>query len=461
MRARTKHALNSGHQPVKKSDRAPIPNTTMQRLVDLREILRYVPQYRDKVFVIAFDGAVVEHDNFRNLLLDLALLRSLRIGVALVHGAGLQIGKLAEQTGTTPSNLDGTGVTDTATLQLALTAANRVTHQILEGLSATDLRGAYSNAIVAHPAGILQGVDQQYTGRVERVDVKLLKTLLDNDVVPVIPPLGSDGEGSTYRINSDAVAVEVANALQAAKLIYLTNIAGITLRRAEHPDGDALIRQLTVDEAELLLKKNKPDLAGASLSKLTSAVKALRGGVPRVHIIDGTVEEGLLAEVFSNDGIGTLVHTNEYQAIRKAQKKDARGILHLIKNSVENDELLPRTLSEIERNLSNYYVFEVDGNLAGCIALHFYPDEKQAEMACVCVAAKYENQGIGARLMHYTEEQARLGGSRELFCLSTQAVNYFLKKGHFVLGNPDDLPPLRRQRYDASGRRSQVLKKPL
>jgi len=183
--------------------------------------------------------------------------------------------------------------------------------------------------------------------------------------------------------------------------------------------------------------------------------------VPRVHIIDGTVEEGLLAEVFSNDGIGTLVHTNEYQAIRKAQKKDARGILHLIKNSVENDELLPRTLSEIERNLSDYYVFEVDGNLAGCIALHFYPDEKQAEMACVCVAAKYENQGIGARLMQYTEEQARLGGSRELFCLSTQAVNYFLKKGHFVLGNPDDLPPLRRQRYDASGRRSQVLKKAL
>src|SRR5438874_6679098 len=164
----------------------------MLRLADLREMLRYVPHYRDKVFVIAVDGAVVESENFRNLLLDLALLRSLRIGVTLVHGAGHQIRKLAEQTGLTPSNADGTGVTDSATLQLALNAANRVTHEILEGLSATDLRGACSNAIVAHPAGILQGVDQQHTGRVERVDVKLLKALLDNDVLPVIPPLGCD-----------------------------------------------------------------------------------------------------------------------------------------------------------------------------------------------------------------------------------------------------------------------------
>jgi amino-acid N-acetyltransferase len=431
----------------------------MQRLVDLREILRYVPQYRDKIFVIAFDGAVVEYDNFRNLLLDLYLLRSIRIGVVLIHGAGHQIGKLAEMTGKTPSNVDGTGVTDDATLDLALTASNRVTHEILEGLSATDLRGACSNAVVAHPAGILQGIDHQHSGRIERIDVGLIRALLENDIIPVIPPLGCDGEGSTYRLNSDSVAVEVAKSLNAVKLIYLTTVPGITLKRAD-PAENGLIRQLTAEEAETILKKHKADLQPPSLSKLISAVKALHGGVPRVHIIDGAVEEGLLAEVFSNDGIGTLVHTNEYQAIRRAQKKDARGIYGLIKNSVENDELLPRTLAEIERTTADYVVFEVDGNLAACIAMHFY-EQRKAEMACVCVSSKYENQGIGVRLMHFVEEQARQGGAKELFCLSTQAVNYFLKKGHFQLGVPDDLPPLRRQRYDASGRRSQVMKKML
>src|SRR6266446_2201809 len=199
----------------------------MLRLTDLREILRYVPRFRDRVFVIAIDGAVVEDDNFANLLLDIALLRSLRIGVALVHGAGHQIRRLAEQAGLAASNIDGTGVTDPATLQLALTAANRVTHELLEGLSATDLRGACGNALVAHPAGILHGVDYLHTGRVERVDTFLLQSLLERDVVPVIPPLGCDGEGHSYRLNSDTVAVEVARALHAVKLIYLTTAEGI------------------------------------------------------------------------------------------------------------------------------------------------------------------------------------------------------------------------------------------
>jgi amino-acid N-acetyltransferase len=422
----------------------------MLRLTDLREILRYVPRFRDKVFVIAIVGAVTEDDNFGNLLLDISLLRSLRIAVALVHGAGFQIRRLAEQTGVAASNIDGTGVTDAATLQIALTAANRVTHEILEGLSATDLRGAYSNALVAHPAGILQGVDHQWTGRVERVDIALLQALLDHDVIPVIAPLGCDGEGNTYRLNSDAVAVEVAKALHAVKLIYLTVHPGI------HCGGE-LLRHLDVEEAEAILKKRRDDVAPETVSKLQHAVRAARGDVPRVHIIDGRVEEGLLAEVFSNEGIGTLVHANEYQAIRKAQKKDTRSIYALIQGGIENDELLKRTRAEIERQVDDFYIFEVDRSPVACVALHAYPSEAKAEVACVCVDPKYENQGIGGKLVQYAETQARAAGIRRLFCLSTQAVNYFVQKGGFRLGIPDELPPARRERYDRSGRRSQVL----
>jgi amino-acid N-acetyltransferase len=427
----------------------------MGRLSDLRGILRYVPQYRERIFVIAMDGAIVECDNFRNLLLDIALLRSLRIGVALVHGAGHQIERLAEQTGQAASNLDGTGVTDASTLQLALTAANRISHEILEGLSANDLRGAYGNALVAHPAGILQGIDQQFTGRVERVDVPLLRALLDNDIIPVVPPLGCDGEGSTYRLNSDAAAVEVARALGAVKLIYLTTAVGVVRKQPVGESG--LIRQIRVEDAEELLKKHRSDLEEMSISKLASAVKATRGGVPRVHIIDGRVEEGLLAEVFSNEGIGTLVHANEYQAIRRAMKKDARAIYRLIRAGVENDELLPRSAGEIDRQIGDFFVFDVDGNLAACVALHHHAREKMAEMACLCVSDQYENHGIGIRLMNYVEAQARAAGVETLFCLSTQAVNYFVQKGGFRPGSAAELPAVRRQIYEANGRRSQVL----
>lgn len=426
----------------------------MLRLTDLREILRYVPQFRDRVFVIAIDGAVVEDDNFPNLLLDIALLRSLRIGVALIHGAGHQIKRLAEQTGQTPSNLDGTGVTDPATLQLALTAANRVTHEVIEGLAAVDLSGAYGNALVAHPAGIIRGVDYQMTGRVERVNTAMLQALLEHDIVPVIAPLGCDGEGRTYRLNSDAVAVEVARALRAVKLIYL-KAGGIVCR------GDEPLRQLSVEEAQALLKGATQEIAAPMVSKLEHAVRAARGGVPRVHIIDAQVEEGLLAEVFSNEGVGTLVHANEYQAIRRARKKDARAILKLIQAGVENDELVRRTRQDVERQIGDYFVFEVDANPVACVAVHFDPESGKAELACLCVDAKFENQGIGAKLTHYAEAQARALGADELFCLSTQAFNFFVQKGGYRLGSPDDLPPDRRERYERSGRGSLVLTKKL
>jgi len=426
----------------------------MLRLTDLREILRYVPRFRDKVFVIALDGAIVEDDNFGNLLLDITLLRSLRVGVVLVHGAGHQVRKLAELTGQTPTNFDGTGVTDRTTLQLALTAANRVSHEILEGLAANDLRGAVTNAVVAHPAGILQGLDHQFTGRVERVDIALLQALLANDIVPVVPPLGCDGEGHTYRLNSDAVAVEIAQALHAVKLIYLTTTEGVH-------DGTRLLRHVPVDDADTILKKHASDIPAGEVSKLAQAVRAARSGVPRVHIIDGRVDEGLLAEVFSNDGIGTLVHANEYQAIRKAQKKDARAIFNLMKPGMENDEFLRRTRGEIERQIDDFYLFDMDRTPVACVALHFYPDQNKAELAALSVDARYENQGIGTRLTQFVEAQARAASVANLICLSTQAYNYFLQKAGFHQGTPDDLPPARRERYDKSGRRSMVLCKNL
>ncbi len=433
----------------------------MLRLTDLREILHYVPRFRDRVFVIALDGAVVEDENFRNLLIDVALLRSLRIGVALVHGAAHQIRRLAELTGQTPSNLDGAGITDDATLQLALTAANRVSHELLEGLSAADLRGACGNALVAHPAGIIRGVDHRHTGRVERVDTGLLRALLANDIVPVIPPIGCDGEGHSFRLNSDAVAVEVAGALQAVKLIYLTTCEGIRLHPAGEGEPAQLLRQLSVEEAEEVLKKRRDEVTPPLVSKLEQAIRAVRGGVPRVHIIDGRVEEGLLAEVFSNEGIGTLIYANEYQAVRKAHRRDARAIHNLIQAGVANDELVGRTLGEIERSIDDFFVFEVDSSVAACAALHLYPEQRQAELACLCVSSRFENQGIGAKLIRYAESQARAAGVAELFCLSTQAFNYFQQKGGFTPGTPDDLPPPRRERYDRSGRRSLVLTKNL
>ena len=424
------------------------------KLTDLRGILQYIPQFREKTFVLAIDGAIVTDENFATLLLDVAVLRSLNIRIALVHGASAQIRELAEAQKVIPSNFDGTGVTDDATFKLALTAANRLTHEILEGLSTSDLRGASTNVIIAHPMGIIQGVDHQFTGKVERVDTELLQSLLAQGVVPVIPPLGFDGDGRTYRLNSDGVAVAVAAALKAVKLIFITAQDGIMVQ-------GRLIRQIPVTDLESILALQKSDFAPEQISKAVHAVNACKAGIPRVHVINGKVDEGLLAEVFSNEGIGTLVYANDYQQIRRAIKKDIRAIQSLTRKAVESDELIKRTRAMIEKNLADYFIFEIDKNPVACVALHVYPEQKKGELACLYVSSLHENRGIGRKLIAFVETKARETGLNELITLSTQAFTYFQSKGGFSEGTPDDLPPGRREKYDQSGRNSKVLVKKL
>ncbi|MEO8500453.1 MAG: amino-acid N-acetyltransferase [Vicinamibacteria bacterium] len=422
------------------------------RATDLRGILRYVPQFREKTFVVAIDGAIVEDENFPNLLMDVAVLWSLNVRIVLVHGAAAQIQALAKKTDAEPSNLDGSGVTDAETLQLALTAANRLTHELLEGLSTADLRGASSNAVIAHPLGIIKGVDHLFTGRVERIDVEFIQKLIASGIVPVIPPLGMDGDGHSYRLNSDSVAVEVAKALGAVKLIFVTTADGLMV-------NGSIARQVAVAELEKALLEGT--VASGQTSKARYAVAACHAGVPRVHVINGSVDEGLLAEVFSNEGIGTLIYANDYRQIRRAKKRDVRSIQQLIRASVESEELLPRSRAAIEKQLDDYYIFEVDKNPVACVALHVYPETQQGELACLCVRGTHENQGVGRRMTQFVEDRAREIGLKSLMALSTQAFNFFQSKGGFIEGTPDDLPPGRREKYEQSKRRSKVLVKSL
>jgi amino-acid N-acetyltransferase len=426
------------------------------KAADLRGILRYTARFRDRLFVLNVDSAVLASDNFRNLLLDISVLRSLNIRIVLVHGCSVHIKALSEELKVPVTDLEGMGVTDAATLRISILAAHGLAHEILEGLTDTDQRAVIANAVIAHPAGILDGVDHQFTGQVERVDADFLNRLLDQGIIPIIPPLGFDGNGKTYRVNSDGVALEVSEALRAAKLIHVSTSNGVR-------GAGRLSAQFTVEEAEEYIRKHRADLPAPMLSKLRHGVRACRNGVQRVHIIDGTQDEALLSEIFSNEGVGTMIHANEYLAIRPARKKDAGMIMKLIRDSVEAQQLLPRTRKTIEDRIDDFYVFEIDRNVVGCVGLKRYEEEAGdlAELECLYVAEAHENQGIGAKLMLYVEDQARQRGVKRLLALSTQAFNYFTQKGGFKEGTPDMLPPSRRAAYDKSGRHSKVLFKDL
>lgn len=424
------------------------------KLTDLRGILQYVPQFREKTFVLAVDAGIVGDENFATLLLDVALLRSLNIRVVLVHGAAEEIRALAGAQQVEASDLEGTGVTDARTLGLALTAANHLTHEILEGLSANDLRAACPNVVTSHPVGIINGVDHLFTGRVERLDIDFLQSLLDLGVVPILPPLGFDGDGKTYRVNSDDVAVTVAAGLKAVKLIFITSQKGLMYR-------DQPIRQMLVSDLLHLVQQDRAGFTPEMLSRAQRAVQACSAGVPRVHVIDGRLEEGLLGEVFDNHGLGTLIHANQYESVRRATKKDVRAILMLTRQAVESAELARRTRATVEKHIDDYFIFEIDGNPVACVALHVFPDQRTGELASLFVSPAHENQGIGRKLTQFVEDRARATGVTRLLALSTQAFTYFQLKAGFVEGTPDDLPPARRERYEQSGRKSKVLVKRL
>ncbi len=426
-------------------------HTTTIKPTDLRGILQYVPRFQGQIFVIAIDGSIVADDNFGNLLVDIAVLRSLGIKVVLVHGIGHQLQELSALRGIPISNADGTGVTDAATLDLAIRASSRVAHLIMEGLTGSLLKAVITNAVRAVPVGIIKGVDQQLTGKVDRIDKELLNALIERQVVPLVSPVAFGPDGKSLRINSDLLAAEMAEALQATKIIYLAPNAGLEI------EGD-VTHEISVDALRSLVAEHPEKIADSSRSKAAHAIKAIETGTPRVHIVDGRVFDGLLNEIFSNEGVGSLVYGNDYQQIRKASRRDVRLIYNLTRNAVKREELINRTQKEIEKNIDQYFVFEVDEAVIACATLLYYADQPDvAEVGSVYVLPFYHNRGIGKKMVDYACLQAKERGVKRVLALSTQSFGFFTNVCGFQETTKETLPEARLKLYDDSGRNARVL----
>lgn len=434
---------------------AQLASTATIKPTDLRGILKYVPRFQGQIFVLAIDGSIVADENFSNLLVDVAVLRSLGIKVVLVHGIGHQIVELSTTRNIPITNADGTGITDAATLDLAIRASSRVSHALVEGLTQNALKCASTNAVRALPLGIIRGVDQQFTGKVERIDRDFLTELIEKLIVPIVSPIGFGPDGKSLRVNSDLLAAELAEALHATKIIYLTPQAGLEI------DG-TIRRDISIEALRKLLETEPERVTESSLSKAQHAVKAIETGTPRVHILDGRVFDGLLNEIFSSDGVGSLVYGNDYQQIRKARKGDVRLIYNLTRAAVRREELIHRTQQAIEKNIDQFFVFEVDENIIAVVTLYFYPDKPQlAEVGSLYVMPFYHNRGIGKKMVEYACMQAKERGAKSVIALSTQSFGFFTNVLGFAEATKESLPETRLKLYEESGRNAKVLVKPL
>lgn len=427
-------------------------NANTLKPADLRGILEYVPRFRGQVFVISVDGSIVDDDNFANVVTDIAVLQNLHIRVVLVHGIGRQLKTMAQKEGQAITDAYGSGPTDAHTLALAAKASAVVSQTVLQGLSRNGLKAALSNAVRSTETGVIGGVDHCFTGKVDKIDLGLVRTLLEQDIVPVFSPICFDRDGQPLRVNSDILATELAIRLNASKLIYLTPHSGLLI------DGKLEVN-LPLETLQHTLRTAPQSIDLRLLSKARTVAQALEGGVPRAHLLDGRVFSCLLTEIFDKVGLGSMVHANAYQQVRLARRRDAGSIFHMLRNAATRTEAVRyKSREEVLANIESFFVFEIDGSLIGCASLT--PLDAQGvrvELGSLLVQPFYQGKGVGRKLVEYAQKLATERGYHTLIALSTQSAPFFREVCGFSPGDVDDLGAERRRVYEQNGRESRVF----
>jgi amino-acid N-acetyltransferase len=425
------------------------------KFADLRTILRYVPQFQGRTFIVVLDGGVIASDNLSNVLLDLAALRSLGIRVVLIFDASPQVQALAKARRVKPTSTGGEGPTDKETLEITIDAVGRTANRLVQQLTVLGVRtAAAANMLTVRKAGILGGVDQQLTGRVQAVDTASLQTLLSENILPVVAPLGYDRKGQTLALDADWIAAEVGIALRVPKLIYVAGPGQLPF-----PDGPSSQYSVRTLREELA---RRTDMAPGARIKLRCAMRACEEGVARVHIVPGLQDEAILAELFSTEGIGTMVHVDAYETLRPAALGDLERMVQLSRRAVEEGQLLPRSREEILDRLDDYCVVEMDHNLVGMVAVHLYPEDGCAEVACLHVRPTHIGRGYGRAMMRWVEDRAKSAGIFHLFGYTTQASDYFIDRcGFEETSDSSWVPKERLEKAIRSARNSRLVQKHL
>jgi amino-acid N-acetyltransferase len=427
----------------------------------IRESAPFVYAHRDRTFVIAFGGEVVADGKFVELTHDLNLLVSLGCRLVLVHGARPQVEARLKERGVKTRYVRGRRVTDPVALECCKEACGtlRVDIEALLSLgtanspmAGADIRVASGNFITAKPLGVIDGVDFQHTGEVRKVDVEAIRRRLDLEETVLISPLGYSPTGEIFNLTLEDVATSVASALKADKLIFLMETAGVT------DDKGHLLSELTAQQAEQIVATKATQPEDVQLF-LPCAARACREGVGRTHLISRHIDGAILMELFTHDGVGTMVTRDPLETLRQATVEDVGGLLRIIQPLEEEGILVKRNREVLEREIGNFSVLTYDDRIIGCAALYPFPGARAAELACLAVDPAYRATGRGELILNHMERSARERGFKQLFVLSARTAHWFLERG-FIETGVEQLPAQKQALYNYQ-RRSKICVKPL
>lgn len=432
-----------------------------------RTVAPHIHAYHGKTFVVAIAGELIAAGKLPSFAQDLAILHAMGIRLVLVHGFRPQVNEQLRSKGHESRFSQGLRITDAVALDSAQEAAGQLRFEIeaafSQGLPNTPMANAIvrvvsGNFLTARPVGIVDGVDFIHSGVVRKVDATAIRRAIDIGALLLLSPFGFSPTGEAFNLTMEDVATSTAIALQADKLLFVTEVDGIHEDPAD-PETPIDTELALADAERLLASLPHPNQPTDTAFYLQHCVKACRGGVERSHILPFAVDGSLLMEVFTHDGIGTMVVDEKLESLRQASADDIGGVLQLIEPFERDGTLVKRNRTEIERDIGNYTVIEHDGVIFGCAALYPYLEAKTGEMAALTVSPQVQGQGDGERILKRVEQRARAAGLDSIFVLTTRTMHWFIKRG-FVQVDPDWLPEARKRKYNWD-RRSQVFVKKL
>jgi amino-acid N-acetyltransferase len=437
------------------------PNTELSAFVpSFRASAPYIHAFRGKTFVVAFGGEVIADETFFNFIADLNLLASLGVRLVLVHGSRPQIEKLLEQRGMESRYHNGVRITDESQLGSVIGATARAKARVEAALSMAPRTASVApvhnrvtsgNFIVAKPIGVVDGVDMKYSGEVRRIDAQAINDCLKDGDLVLMSTLGYSTSGDTFNLTLEEIATQTAIALKAQKLIFLLDTPGVL-------DGEGKV-------ISTLYTREASDIASKAVQAsdvqlfLSAAVRACQKGVGRAHLIGRKLDGAILQELFTRDGIGTMISVDSLDNLRAATIDDVGALLSIIEPLEKQGILVPRARATFEREIDRFFLAEHDGQVIGCAALYPFPEANKAELACLAVNPDYRREGYGERLLKAVERAAKEHGINTLFVLTTRTAHWFIERG-FRAATVQDLPEKKQALYNY-GRNSLVYVKSL
>ena len=420
------------------------------RVNSIREVIGYLGRFRDELFVLKINDALLDEPLFPLLIRDVVLLYRMGIKIIIVPGARHTIEASLSAAGLSSTSHNGIRITAEEGLSHVMTAASRVSNRILSFLSENGAQAVSGNWVRARTMGVIDGIDYERTGKIERVNVPLLSKLLSEGVIPLVTNIGWNAVGKAYNISSSELAVAVAGAMGAAKLFFVAAEPGIPARPPLLPHArvrdTGIYTNMDLTQAEALLSGENGAIDNEHRILLSSAVAACRGGVKRVHIVDGRRNGILLEEIFSVSGIGTMIYANLYTNISPAAAEDVPEIMRLIQPFIERQLLVKRTADAILDNVESWVVYKVDDAIRGCAALTPY-DKTSAEIEALVIDDDHRGSGAGKRIVSFLLDRAQRLDLKKVFALTTQASDFFMALG-FQEVEVDALPAVKRSRYN-------------